>query len=128
MTFGTRLRMLREERHLSRRELGEKTGISPRVLGYYETDQRLVSAVSAIRTLCLALDTTPDYLILGEQPGGLRYRRQETVPLRVAEDPASYDMRFTKEELSVLARAKRAGISAAELGKAVDMLASLRSI
>lgn len=80
MTFGTRLRLLREARHLTRRQLGEKTGISPRVIGYYETDQRLVSAVSAIRTLCLALDTTPDYLILGDPPGALRYRKQETSP------------------------------------------------
>lgn len=128
MTFGTRLRLLREARHLTRRQLGEKTGISPRVIGYYETDQRLVSAVSAIRTLCLALDTTPDYLILGDPPGALRYRKQETSPLRVAEDPAPYGTRFTEEELAVLARAKRARITAAELDKAVDMLTSLRSI
>jgi transcriptional regulator with XRE-family HTH domain len=127
MTFGTRLRLLREARHLTRRQLGEKTGISPRVIGYYETDQRLVSAVSAIRTLCLALDTTPDYLIWGDPPGA-RYRRQETSPLRVAEDPEPYDKRFTEEELAVLERAKRAGVTAAELDKAVDMLTSLRSI
>ena len=40
MTFGNRLKMLRNEKQITQKELGSIINISERVIGYYESDDR----------------------------------------------------------------------------------------
>ena len=130
MTFGARLRKLREQKRWTQQQLAEKTGISPRVLGYYENDQRLTSAISAITRLSCALKTTPDYLILGtrtyysslDRP----YDKACDAELWVSDAQHAFlTVAYSPEELQVLDRARKSGISASQLIKTVDFLHSL---
>lgn len=41
MFFGDRLKVLREEKKLTQAEIGKAVGISGRVIGYYESNDRL---------------------------------------------------------------------------------------
>lgn len=132
MTFGERLRKLREQNHWTQQQLSEKTGISPRVLGYYENDQRLSSAITAITKLSKVLRTTPDYLILGASPCSApekNYSIENSGGLWVSDAQSIFNAQaYTEEELQVLDHAREAGVNAYQLKKAVDLLKSLLSL
>ncbi|MFZ5975152.1 MAG: helix-turn-helix domain-containing protein [Bacillota bacterium] len=124
MTFGARLRRLREQNRWTQQQLGEKTGISPRVLGYYENDRRLAPAITAITKLCQVLQTTPDYLILGACPSNAdnKYRSRADTGLWVADAQTTFETHaYTAEELAVLEYARKLGMNASQLKKAVDL-------
>lgn len=60
--FAERLKELRNEKGLSQAQLAKETGLSCTSLCYWETQQRVPSAV-AIITLAEYFGVTPDYLL-----------------------------------------------------------------
>ena len=75
MTFGERLRSLREEREprLTQTQLAQGTGISQRKISYLERDE-LEPSQEELRQLCLYYQVSADYL-LGLPAGLSRPRR-----------------------------------------------------
>jgi len=63
MTFGERLRMLRRERGMSQEELGQMAGVSARVIGYYEADDRFPKNHQILIDLARAFQVSLDYLL-----------------------------------------------------------------
>jgi len=63
MLFGDKLKLLREEKRISQRELGEKLGISDRVIGYYETNKRFPKDESALISIANFFSVSIDWLI-----------------------------------------------------------------
>jgi transcriptional regulator with XRE-family HTH domain len=62
MTFGERLRYLREEKELRQQDLAEYLNISTRMIGYYESDQHFPSDAQMIIKLAKFFDVSLDYL------------------------------------------------------------------
>lgn len=62
LTTGERIRLLRNRRKLTLRELADATGLSFSVIASYEKDATEPSG-RAIRALALALGTSADYLL-----------------------------------------------------------------
>ncbi len=64
---GERIRALREGKHLTRRQLSERTGLSEGYLYQIETGRRQVS-VNALCKLAEVLSASCDYILLGREP------------------------------------------------------------
>lgn len=62
MTFGQRLKKLREEKDISREELAQRLGISYWTLSKYETDSRSPDHETIV-TIAEHLNVTTDYLL-----------------------------------------------------------------
>ena len=62
MTFGERLRYLREERELRQQDIAEEVNISKRMIGYYESDKHFPRDVDMIISLAKFFDVSLDYL------------------------------------------------------------------
>lgn len=62
MTFGERLRYLREEKELRQQDVAESINISTRMIGYYETDQHFPRDAKMIIALAKFFDVSLDYL------------------------------------------------------------------
>ena len=75
MTFGERLRCLREEREprLTQTQLARETGISQRKISYLERGE-LEPSLDDLRRLCLYYRVSADYL--PDLPAGLPYPRR----------------------------------------------------
>lgn len=75
MTFGERLRCLREEREprLAQTQLARETGISQRKISYLERGE-LEPSLDDLRRLCLYYRVSADYLL--DLPAGLPYPRR----------------------------------------------------
>ncbi len=63
MTFGERLRTLRTEAGLSQEELGHAIGVSARVVGYYETDDRFPKNQQILVDIAKTFQISLDYLL-----------------------------------------------------------------
>ena len=63
MTFGERLRTLRTEAGLSQEELGQSIGVSARVVGYYETDDRFPKNQQILVDIAKTFQVSLDYLL-----------------------------------------------------------------
>lgn len=63
MLFGDRLRKLREEKGMTQAELGELIGVSDRVLGYYESNDRFPKKPELLQKLSEIFKVSLDYLI-----------------------------------------------------------------
>ena len=63
MTFGQRIKQLRQERGLSQEELGKLVGVSSRVLGYYEADERFPRSRETLLAFAQAFQVSLDYLL-----------------------------------------------------------------
>ncbi len=63
MTFGQRIKMLRQERGLSQEELGRLVGVSSRVIGYYEADERFPKNRDTLIAFASAFQVSLDYLL-----------------------------------------------------------------
>jgi transcriptional regulator with XRE-family HTH domain len=68
MTFGQRLRFLREQRGLSQVELAKKTGIKNHTISNYERDERTPTPDSLAK-LAEFFSVTTDYLLYGKTEG-----------------------------------------------------------
>lgn len=60
--FPARLRELREKRHISRRVLGERCGLSKNMIGRYERGER-VPSVDTLAELCDVFGVSADFLL-----------------------------------------------------------------
>jgi transcriptional regulator with XRE-family HTH domain len=63
MTFGKRIRMLREERRMLQSEVAVVAGVSSRVYGYYENDIRFPKDPALLSRLATFFDVSTDYLL-----------------------------------------------------------------
>ena len=63
MTFGERLRTLRTEAGLSQDELGHAIGVSARVVGYYETDDRFPKNQDILVAIAKTFQISLDFLL-----------------------------------------------------------------
>ena len=62
MTFGEKLRLLREEKELNQTQLGHAVNMTQRKVSYLEND-RYEPSVEDIRTLCRYFHVSADYLL-----------------------------------------------------------------
>ena len=62
MTFGERLRYLREEKELRQKDVAERMKISTRMIGYYESDKHFPSDAQMVIALAKFFDVSLDYL------------------------------------------------------------------
>lgn len=82
--IGERIRLLREERHLSRDDLAKLLNISPRHLGGVETGNKGMS-MELFYDLTKVLNASADYILNGKGPEGDDVRRT-----RIKENIISY--------------------------------------
>ncbi len=73
LTFGEKLRNLREEKELNQTELGKRLGITQRKLSYLECG-RCEPSIADIKAICMFFDVSADYLL--GLPDGLNYMKQ----------------------------------------------------
>jgi repressor LexA len=65
MTFGQKIKKLRLEKEWTQSYVGKQIGVSDRVLGYYESDNRFPKDEKILKALASLYNVTVDYL-LGE--------------------------------------------------------------
>lgn len=63
MLFGDRIRQLRENAGMTQAELGKKIGVSDRVLGYYEANERFPRKQEVLTKLASVFNVSVDYLL-----------------------------------------------------------------
>ena len=62
MTFGEKLKLLREEKELNQTQLGYAVNMTQRKVSYLEND-RYEPSVEDIRSLCCYFNVSADYLL-----------------------------------------------------------------
>lgn len=62
MTFGEKLKLLREEKELNQTQLGHAVNMTQRKVSYLEND-RYEPSVEDIRALCRYFNVSADYLL-----------------------------------------------------------------
>lgn len=72
LTFGEKLRNLREEKELNQTELGKRLGITQRKLSYLECG-RCEPSIADIKAICMFFCVSADYLL--GLPNGLNYMK-----------------------------------------------------
>lgn len=72
LTFGEKLRNLREEKELNQTELGKRLGITQRKLSYLECG-RCEPSIADIKGICMFFGVSADYLL--GLPDGLNYMK-----------------------------------------------------
>lgn len=63
MLFGDRIKQLRENAGMTQVELGKLIGVSDRVLGYYESNERFPKKPTVIAKLAEVFNVSVDYLL-----------------------------------------------------------------
>lgn len=63
MTFGERLRKFRTEKGITQLQLGQKIGVSDRVIGYYESDDRFPKDDETLKKLADFFNVSLDELL-----------------------------------------------------------------
>lgn len=63
MLFGDRLRKLREDAGMTQSELGKRVGISDRVLGYYEANDRFPRKQETLQKFSEVFNVSVDFLV-----------------------------------------------------------------
>lgn len=63
MLFGDRLRKLREEAGLTQAELGQTIGVSDRVVGYYEANDRFPKKPETLQKISEVFNVSTDFLL-----------------------------------------------------------------
>ncbi|SKB35524.1 Transcriptional regulator, contains XRE-family HTH domain [Acetoanaerobium noterae] len=86
MTFGNRLKMLRNEKQITQKELGSIINISERVIGYYESDDRFPKDDKVIIALSEYFNVSIDYL-LGKSEIRNPYESHARIKDSIEDDP-----------------------------------------
>lgn len=73
LTFGEKLRLLREEHELNQSQLGDAVNMTQRKISYMENN-RYEPGLDDIRQLCLYFNVSADYFL--GFPGNLPYPRK----------------------------------------------------
>ena len=89
MTIGDRIKLKREEKGLSQRELAALANTSNASISRWETDSRDINADNII-SRCDALEVTPTWLLTGEQDvqeyDSIKHSTKDTLTLRELSD------------------------------------------
>lgn len=64
MSFADNMRVLREQKNLSKSELAQLVGVSHAAISYFESGQKMPNAVTAAK-IAKKLDTTVEKLVEG---------------------------------------------------------------
>ena len=67
MTFGERIRLLREEKELNQTQLGQAVHMTQRKISYMELD-RYEPSLEDLKALCRFFDVSADYLLGFSKP------------------------------------------------------------
>lgn len=67
--LGKRIASRRRSLGMKQAEVNEKAGLSDKYLSHIETG-RTIPSIDVLMKICAALDTTPDYLLLGALQDG----------------------------------------------------------
>ena len=92
MQFGDRLKILRDEKSITQKELGKILNVSDRVIGYYETNNRFPNDETVLRNISEYFNVSVDWL-LGLSNSKTRitydaaYDRKNSFSFQVAELP-----------------------------------------
>lgn len=62
MSLGERIKQARIKKGLSQTELGEKCGVTPSMISFIESGEKIPS-VAVLKIMAIELDTTADYLL-----------------------------------------------------------------
>lgn len=62
LTFGEKIRLLREEKEINQTQLGEEVNMTQRKISYIERD-KYEPSISDIIAFCRYFDVTADYLL-----------------------------------------------------------------
>lgn len=62
MTFGERLKQLRQEKEMNQKELGEVIGVGARMISFYENNEHIPRDANSIIKLAEFFDVSIDYL------------------------------------------------------------------
>ncbi len=62
MNIGNRIKMLRTENNMTQKELSSKLGLTPKMVSFYETSQRM-PPIDIILKLVTIFDVSSDYLL-----------------------------------------------------------------
>jgi len=88
MLFGDRIKQLRENAGMTQAELGKLIGVSDRVLGYYESNERFPRKQDVIAKLAEVFNVSVDYLLgtdgsfmqdAGEEYGSIGHKQAQGV-------------------------------------------------
>lgn len=63
MLFGDRLKLLREDKGITQKELGAIVGVSDRVIGYYESNDRFPKDEYTLKKIADYFDVSADSLL-----------------------------------------------------------------
>jgi len=63
MLFGDRLRKLREDASMTQAELGNRVGVSDRVIGYYEANDRFPKNQETLQRISEVFQVSIDHLV-----------------------------------------------------------------
>lgn len=66
MSFADNMRILREQKNMSKSELAEYVGVSHAAISYFESGQKMPNAVTAAK-IASKLDTTVEDLVNNER-------------------------------------------------------------
>ena len=97
MTFGDRLRRLRMEREWTQAYVGKQIGVSDRVVGYYEADNRFPKDENTLKALADLFNVSTDYLL------GLSDKKKPSIELS-KKDMIEIDEYLNKFENELLAQ------------------------
>jgi transcriptional regulator with XRE-family HTH domain len=88
MLFGDRIKQLRENAGMTQAELGKLIGVSDRVLGYYESNERFPRKQEIITKLSSVFNVSVDYLLgtdgsfmqdVGKEYGSIGHKQAQGV-------------------------------------------------
>ena len=63
MSFGSRLRLLREERNITQKQLGSLIGVSPRMVSFYESGAHFPRDEKILHQLADYFEVSTDFLL-----------------------------------------------------------------
>ena len=63
MSFGSRLRLLREERNITQKQLGSIIGVSPRMVSFYESGAHFPRDEKILHQLADYFEVSTDFLL-----------------------------------------------------------------
>ncbi len=93
MTFGERLRYLREERELRQQDVADSIHVSIRMLSYYESDKHFPRDAKMIIELAKFFDVSLDYLF------GLSNIKNHSITLKLNKE---FDELSEEQQASVI--------------------------
>lgn len=112
MSFGKRLRLLRENENMTQQKLGEIIGVSARVVGYYESDDRFPKDEDTLIKISQYFDVSTDYLLgITDNPTTYKIMKQD-LPNKLKDVGVEY--------LEVNKYVKKYGLSKDEIEKLLE--------